>query len=835
MAGFQLPQLDKYLKILVQDLDKHVAICAEFPEHIDGERQFPIPRKVTRIVTPGTLIDEEFIEQDKNNFLLSIHCSQSSTGLEDRSDAAAKAQSMQIGLAWIDVSTGQFFLQTVDRSDLLSSLLCIGATEVVLSDDVPAEMQGQIASALDLSPQRMTSLSADSTSSMKPDQASWFQRLDQPLTSKEAAQISTLEDYACRQLFGYIDIHLFELKLKPKRPQKIEQSGIMSIDRSSIRGLELLKTTRDGLGKGSLINSIQRTKTKGGARLLRQRLLYPSIVPEIVEGRLDLVSAFLSQSTLHQTILVLLENLFDVRRIAQKIALNKGYAEDFLCLSNSIADMQKIVHLLESVVQDVGTRENPFSELLSQIDMLSTQHLCEQIRTSIDEQELSQFRKQTGEMPPEENGAEVDTNSGTGKHDLTTNPDPAQIVNFRANVDKSGKEDPWIIQRDASPKLQSLHDQLDQLFQEKSTLQEDLREKLSAPKLILRYDTRFGHICQAPKTKSFNVDSFEGLGATMVGNMKTTRSFYLTKWTKLGRDMDSLIFEIRKEEQKVFQRLRDLVAENLVPLRQNASAMDELDVAASFATLAAEENWTRPQITTRSIHTVVGGRHPTVKRGLQEKGQSFVSNDLSLDRKARVWLITGPNMAGKSTFLRQNALITILAQVGSYVPAEYAEIGIVDKIFSRIGAADDLFRNESTFMVEMLETATILREATERSFVIMDEVGRGTAPEDGTAVAYASLHHLYHANKCRTLFATHFHDLADQTAEWPQLQQHCTDLHEDESGGFTFIHKLRPGVNKQSHALRVAKMAGLPSAALDIAQQVLNRDKGPPVKDVTTV
>lgn len=827
MAGFQLPQLDKYLKILVQDLDKHVALCTEFPEYIDGERQFPIPRRVTRIVTPGTLIDEEFVEQDRNNFLLSIHCNKVTTETETTSDTTMKARVDRVSLAWIDVSTGQFFLQSVDRADLLSSLLCIGATEVVLSDSVPQEMKDQIASALDLSAQRMTSLASDAVSPMKVDQISWAQRLDQPLSSKESAEISELEDYACRQLFGYIDTHLLELELKPKRPQRIEQSGIMSIDRSSIRGLELLKTTRDGLGKGSLINSIQRTKTKGGARLLRQRLIYPSIIPEVIENRLDLVAAFLSQPTLHRTVLVLLEDLFDVRRIAQKIALNKGYAEDFLCLSNSISDLQKIVRLLESATQKDHNQQNPFLRLISQIDMRSTDHISEQIKKSIDEQELAQFRRQAVERSSEE--ATMDT--GTNGVDLsldaaTSNSTP--IRSIRSVVDRNGKEDPWIIQRNASGKLESLHVQLDELYQQKGALQESLREKLSAPKLILKYDTRFGHICQAPKSKNFDEGAFERLGSTLVGNMRTTRSFYLTRWTKLGRDMDNVSFEIRKEEQKVFQRLRDLVAANLVPLRQNASAMDELDVAASFATLALEEDWTRPHITTRPTHTIVGGRHPTVKRGLQEKGQSFVSNDLSLDRKARAWLITGPNMAGKSTFLRQNALITILAQVGSYIPAEYAEIGIVDRIYSRIGAADDLFRNESTFMVEMLETATILRDATERSFVIMDEVGRGTAPEDGTAVAYASLHHLYHVNKCRTLFATHFHDLADRTAEWPQLLQYCTDLYEDESGAFTFIHKLRPGVNRQSHALRVAKMAGLPSAALEVAQQVLSGSKQSP-------
>ena len=219
----------------------------------------------------------------------------------------------------------------------------------------------------------------------------------------------------------------------------------------------------------------------------------------------------------------------------------------------------------------------------------------------------------------------------------------------------------------------------------------------------------------------------------------------------------------------------------------------------------------------------MGGRHPTVKLGLEEQGRSFVSNDLLLGDKERIWLVTGPNMAGKSTFLRQNALITILAQVGSYVPAEHAEIGLVDQIFSRIGAADDLFRDQSTFMVEMLETAAILRQATHRSFVIMDEVGRGTTPEDGTAVGYACLHHLYHVNKSRTLFATHFHALADMTQDFPHLARYCTDVIEDETGSFSFVHRLRPGVNRQSHALKVARLAGLPELALDVAKVVLHQ------------
>jgi len=212
---------------------------------------------------------------------------------------------------------------------------------------------------------------------------------------------------------------------------------------------------------------------------------------------------------------------------------------------------------------------------------------------------------------------------------------------------------------------------------------------------------------------------------------------------------------------------------------------------------------------------------------LEVEGRTFTTNDCFVGDSQKIWLVTGPNMAGKSTFLRQNALITILAQVGSYVPASYAELGIVDQIFSRVGSADNLYRDQSTFMVEMLETATILKHATPRSFVVMDEIGRGTTPADGTAVAFACLHHLYHVNKCRTLFATHFHGLADMAREEDMqgVGCYCTDV-EENGAAFRYVHKLREGVNRQSHALKVARLAGLPEEAIVVARKVLERNGG---------
>ena len=326
--------------------------------------------------------------------------------------------------------------------------------------------------------------------------------------------------------------------------------------------------------------------------------------------------------------------------------------------------------------------------------------------------------------------------------------------------------------------------------------------------MTLRWTPGLGHICHVRGGKDVQLSVQNSTTARNLRTTRTTRSFYLPEWSTLGNQIDHARMLIKAEEQRVFQKLREQVVKNLVKLRRNAAVLDELDIACSFAVVAREQGFVRPILNSSRIHKIFGGRHPTVKEGLEEQGRSFIANDCVVGEKERIWLITGPNMAGKSTFLRQNALITILAQIGSFVPADYAEIGVVDHIFSRIGSADNLSRDQSTFMVEMLETAVILKQATPHSFVIMDEIGRGTTPEDGVAVGYACLHHLYHTNQCRTLFATHFHALADMTKKLDGVGCYCTDVAEGPEGSFSYVHRLRRGVNRQSHALKVASLAG---------------------------
>lgn len=456
--------------------------------------------------------------------------------------------------------------------------------------------------------------------------------------------------------------------------------------------------------------------------------------------------------------------------------------------------------------------------------------LAEQILAAIDEEGLLQKQRIEDSTAAEAASLaqKVTMDEGTPS-DLEVLPKKVRAKKSErpSAVDsESGPPDTWIMRRDASKTLNDLHTKLEDLSNEKVTLTKQLREAVESTALSLKWTPGLGHICHVKGAK-ISQQSLEDLGVTRnVSSTKSTRSFYLPAWTELGTKMDHVKIRIRQEEQAIFESLRRKVILNLVKIRRNAAVMDELDVACSFAVLAEEQQMVRPILNDGTQHKIVGGRHPTVKLGLEEQGRSFVSNDCFLGDSQRIWLITGPNMAGKSTFLRQNALITILAQVGSFVPAAYAEIGIVDQIFSRIGAADDLFRDQSTFMVEMLETAAILKQATPKSFVIMDEVGRGTTPEDGTAVSFACLHHLHYHNQSRVLFATHFHALADMTQMFEKLERYCTDVKDLPSGAFSFVHKLRKGVNRESHALKVAQLAGLPKQTLELAQRVREEIRG---------
>jgi DNA mismatch repair ATPase MutS len=526
----------------------------------------------------------------------------------------------------------------------------------------------------------------------------------------------------------------------------------------------------------------------------------------------------LNDELLRERVIVLLRRSHDSHRLLQKFAFGRGDPDDLLALKSTVYATQELVATLE---QD-SEGEACIQAMVARINLEGPNTLAKRIGDAVDEEGLvQQHRLEDGEAAEIQALAqEVISSEGSIEDSSTLLKGARKKKSASIKGYYSEDNDAWIMKSGASPTLERLHEELAVLEIEKEKLGGDLKKRFGADSLTLRFTPGMGHICHVKgKDMKLNLSDVRS-----VGSSKSTRSFHHPEWTKLGQRLDQCKIHIRAAEQRVFHELREQVIHNIIKLRRNAAVLDELDVACSFAALAAEKRWTRPILNKTCAHKIVGGRHPTVEGGLEEEGRSFITNDCFVGDVQRTWLITGPNMAGKSTFLRQNALITILAQVGSYVPAEYAEIGLIDQMFSRVGSADNLYRDQSTFMVEMLETATILKHATSRSFVIMDEIGRGTTSEDGTAVAFACLHHLYHVNKCRTLFATHFHDLTDMVVkeDMDGVGFYCTDVEEDGKGAFRYVHRLREGVNKRSHALKVARLAGLPEEAIAIAKKVLD-------------
>ncbi|KAI0913732.1 muts domain V [Ustulina deusta] len=896
MAGFPFFQLERFLKILVLDFNCYVAVAEEFPNDPGDKVKsggLMHDRRVTRVITPGTLIDENFIDPYANNYVLAIHidyeaCRPStdahSSHLPTESEDFGPS-STPIGLAWVDISTGQFYTQATTVTSLSSILSRVGPREIVVDEVLESRRDHQLFSVLAEDKYLITFAPRGDFLPV----SEWSPMLESETSAQTLANFTTNEAQAGSLLLQYIKDRLQGISMKLQPPLRHENLAVLAMDKNTMRALEIKQTIKDGAFRGSLLHSVRKTVTKGGARLLNSWLSAPSTCLDTIRARQDLVEYFIQNENQRDEIILLLRRSHDSQRLVQKFAFGRGDADDLLGLANTIRAVQDIFNTLTNTTDaewidslepsragkknldvDVGSpsRSAPcFTSLLSRIKLEEPVKLADRIRTSIDEEGLVEHHQNEVNDANQLLSLAEDVVAAEGtQRDAASLPKgskkkkPISIRDYYADDNAT-----FVMKPEASPGLQELHTKLGGLLQEKFEMGNTLRESLGAPSLTLRWTPNLGHICHV-KGKDVRATSITGHAA--VSSSRTTRTFYVAEWTALGQRIHQTRFEIGTEEARIFSELRADVVANLVKLRRNASVLDELDVATSFARLAIEQGLTRPVLNSSTAHTIIGGRHPTVEGGLREQGRSFTRNDCLVGHTAntttttptpnvdfntgqdsgmppldspahssegRLWLITGPNMAGKSTYLRQNALITILAQAGCYVPASHATLGIVDAVFSRVGSADNLYRDQSTFMVEMLETAQILRDATPRSFVIMDEIGRGTTPEDGEAVAFACLHHLATVNRCRALFATHFHGLADLVRERglhvsssseggiSAVEMYCTDVEEDGAGGFVYVHKLRKGVNRESHALKVARLAGLPETTIAVAKEILGK------------
>ncbi|TFY70702.1 hypothetical protein EVG20_g2315 [Dentipellis fragilis] len=817
MCGFPLMHLQKYLKVLVQQHTRFVALCEEFPRPAaPGTKPF-FDRRVTRVVTPGTLIDEPFLNQYENNYLLAI---------SPRTDPDTVPQpSAPVGLAWIDVSTGEFFTKTTVLSNIQDELVRISPREVVLPKILETELAHPISSAVHEEECFFSFLDPDGFQPLSPssdfsEEAPVHDDITSDIkTVHNRTDLSLHETAAIQLLSAFLHANLIEHTPKLSSPSIEAISGRMQIDSHTIKALEIREGMREGGVTGSLLSVIKRTVTSGGTRLLARWLCSPSISIAEINSRQSLVAFFHSRPHLRNDLVASLRGIEDISRIVQKFLLGRGNAYDLILMKASVALWTSIKERIsfEKVMEEKEVGEimqeewDSIESLLSRMDDL--QWLSNRIETAL--QIVPQDHE---DSPLDEVSEETEALSIPDVEPLQG--DPGWQNGFK-----------WTINPEFSTELRDLHVKFQELLTSREQLEDRLRRTYSAPSLTLRSSTIHGlhvHISK-PKRDAAKIKTSKSFAS--ISQSLSTSSFFHQEWAQLGQEIMQTSAAISAAEREVFETLRSEVVTHEGLLRRNARVVDEIDVTLGFAQLAADMNLVRPTLTDDNSFNVVNGRHPAVELGLLNAGRVYTPNTVSFSPHSRLHIVTGPNMAGKSTLLRQTALITILAQTGSFVPADSAVVGIVDKLFSRIGAKDDLFRDRSTFMVEMLEAADILQRATARSLVIMDEVGRGTTVKDGLAIAFAVVHHLYFKNQSRTLFATHFHELTDLlgysddhkgSGAFEDVAFFCTDVDETDDGHFAYSYHLRPGVNRDSHGLKVAQLAGLPPSAIIVAQNALS-------------
>lgn len=550
-------------------------------------------------------------------------------------------------------------------------------------------------------------------------------------------------------------------------PVRDRAGGAMAIDAASRRNLELCEALSGGR-EGSLLSAIDRTATAAGARLLEQRIAAPSRELALIRARHDAVAALVDDARLLADLHGALARVPDMDRALSRLALDRGGPRDLSAIRAGLAQGAAIAARLP------------------------------------------------GDAPPVLRDAARDL---TGHDALIRLLDDALVAEPPLLVRDGG-----FVAEGCDADLDSTRRLRDEGRGVIAGMQADYAALAGVQSLKIRHNNVLGYFIETTATHAERMMA-PPLNATFIHRQTTANQIRFT--TVDLSDLETRILNARDRaleiERAVFDRLRAAVLDQAGPIGQAARALAEIDLAAGFADIAAGENWTRPVVDDSRAFVIEGGRHPVVERALRRRAGSFVANDCALtdgDTPA-IWLLTGPNMAGKSTFLRQNALIAVLAQAGAFVPARRAHVGLVSQLFSRVGAADDLARGRSTFMVEMVETAAILNQADDRALVILDEIGRGTATWDGLSIAWAVLEHLQAANRCRALFATHYHEMTALSARLDGVENATVAVREWR-GEVVFLHEVRKGAADRSYGVQVARLAGLPASVVDRARAVLD-------------
>ncbi|MDD8022114.1 MAG: DNA mismatch repair protein MutS [Paracoccaceae bacterium] len=668
----------------------------------------------------------------------------------------------EAALAWVDISTGEFRVMPCPLTRLGPELARLTPREVLVSEAKEADC-AEIVSDLRAALTPLARASFDSQSAEK--------RLCDLYAVGSLDAFGTFSRAEISAMGGIVDyLDLTQRGKLPllRRPVREEAGSLMQIDAATRRNLELTQALSGGR-EGSLLNAIDRTVTAGGGRLLERRISAPSRDLALIHTRHESVRFLLEQSRFSQDLRADLKRCPDMDRALSRLALDRGGPRDMAAIRSGL------------------------------------------------EQALILSDRLTGpDVPPLLRDA---ARALTGHDDLVALLDAALVA------------EPPLLARDGGFIAAGYDEDLDQTRQLRdegrgviARMQADYVTQTGIQSLKIKHNNVLGYFIETTAVHAEKMLA-PPLSETFIHRQTTANQVRFT--TVPLSELETRILNAGNHaleiEKRLYDSLKSAILAHSGPIGEAARGLAEIDLATAFADLAAGENWVEPTIDSSRAFEIEAGRHPVVEAALKRAGDPFIANDCALTSSdtPAIWLLTGPNMAGKSTFLRQNAIIALLAQAGSFVPATRAHIGLVSQLFSRVGAADDLARGRSTFMVEMVETAAILNQADDRALVILDEIGRGTATYDGLSIAWAVLEHLHATNRCRALFATHYHEMTALSAKLPGVENATVTVKEWD-GDVIFLHEVRKGAADRSYGVQVARLAGLPDSVVARARVVLD-------------
>ena len=750
MCGVPHHSAENYIYTLINK-GFRVAICEQMESPEEAKKRgykAVVKREVVRLVTPGTLTEDNLLDAKKSNYL-----------------ASYSLVHKEASVSWIDISTGSFYISSITPEKLGSELTRLSPSEILLSENLAKENR-DLAEEFGISVTELGNSAFDSSSARERLKKIFNVETVDGLGTFNRAELSSMG-----AIIEYLQITQKGKLPMLSRPRRELNSSFMTIDTATRKNLELTKGLSSGNKSGSLLSVIDHTLTSGGARLLEKRVSAPSTNLDEIEKRLNGLDFMIADPSLSSSLRSELRKVPDLDRALSRISLERAGPRDLVAIRNGLLQSSIISKILSSLT-------------------------------------LPKLIKEKTAVFPEQD-------------------------KFLGLLTEALVDEPPILARDGGFIREGFDPKLDEARRLRNEgkkiiaeMQMDLVKISGIQSLKIKHNNVLGYFVETPATHADRMLS-PPLSDTFI-HRQTTANQVRFSTVELS-DIETKILNAASHsleiEKQTFKNLCGSILQYGQCINDIADYLSEIDLTIALSVLARNESWVKPAVDESHNFEIYGGRHPVVEHALKKEGKAFISNECTLN-DGKICLLTGPNMSGKSTFLRQNAIIVLLAQIGSFVPASSAKLGIVSQLFSRVGASDDLARGRSTFMVEMVETASILNQADENSFVILDEIGRGTATYDGLSIAWATLEHLHNVNKARALFATHYHELTHLSVEMDRLENSTVSVKEWE-GDVVFLHEVIRGAADRSYGVQVAKLAGLPETVIKRSKLILEKlEKG---------